>query len=186
MLNEFITKPSFYCKILLRGDVMKKKIIRGIVIIVILSFIIWMDLPYLIKTSNIISNQKMDYTYKNILIIDESLIDDYDDFENLEYMKSIVDEMKIKSIIDKVDNLQLRRTKLRGNRDKYISFTASYSPKERVTYTEDVFSIYFEISDKGDNILVFTPARHRTKYYKILDKDFDLDVFFKELRGKEI
>lgn len=164
---------------------MKKKIIWGIVIIGVLSFIIWMDLPYLIKTSNIISNQKVEYTYKKVLIIDESLID-YDDFENLEYMKSIVDEIEIKSIIDKVDKLQLRRTKRRGNGDKHISFTASYSPKERVTYTEGVFSIYFEVSDKGDNILVFNPTRYRAKYYKILDKDFHIESFFKELRGKEI
>lgn len=165
---------------------MKKKIVWGIVIIVALGFIIWMDLPYLIKTSNIISNQKVEYTYKKILIIDESLIDDYDDFENLDYMKSIVDEMKIKSIIDKVDKLQLRRTKRRGNRDKHISFTASYSPEEKVTYTEGVFSIYFEVSDKGDNILVFDPAMDRAKYYKILDKDFDLETFFKELKGEDI
>lgn len=165
---------------------MKKKIVWGIVIIMALGFIIWMDLPYLIKTSNIISNQKVEYTYRDILIVDYSLIDDYGDFENLDYMKSIVDEMKIKSIIDKVDKLQLRRTKRRGSRDKHISFTASYSPEEKVTYTESVFSIYFEVSDKGDNILVFDPARDRAKYYKILDKDFDLETFFKELKGEDI
>lgn len=94
--------------------------------------------------------------------------------------------MEIKSIINKIDSMELRRTKKRGNGDKHLSFVASYSPQERVTYTDTAFSIYFEVSDKGDNILIFAPKMYREKYYKILDKDFDIEAFFKEIRGEEI
>lgn len=165
---------------------MKKKIIWGAVIILILGFVVWWDLPYIIKISNIISNQEMEYTYEGIYVTDFSLISDYDDYEDLKYFRFIDNEIEMKSIIDKIDSLQLRRTKKRGNGDKHLSFIASYSPKERVTYTEDVFSIYFEVSDKGENILIFGPKMYKDKYYRILNNDFDLEAFFKELMGEEI
>lgn len=59
---------------------MKRKIIWGTIITVVLGFIIWRDLPYIIKTRNIIFNQEIEYLYQGIYITDFSLIDDYDDY----------------------------------------------------------------------------------------------------------
>ncbi len=48
----------------------KKKIIWGIVIFIFFATIVWIDIPYIIPTNNLMSKTKYDYTYKQVRAFD--------------------------------------------------------------------------------------------------------------------
>lgn len=155
---------------------MKKKIIWVMVVAIFFCVVAWFDFPYLVSSKNLISNQNVDYTYERI-----SFTNWYDnDLHSLE----VTDEIQMKNIIDKIDGLKLRRTRnfIYGNEE--ISFTARYAKKD-MTYVEGVFSINFK-QVNGDNYLAFIRMgdTYKSQYYKILNKDFNIEKFIEELKAE--
>lgn len=155
---------------------MKKKVIWGIVIVLIFGIIAWIDLPYLIPTKNLISSQPIDYTYEKITFYNW----EYRQFESL----NVQDEETMKRIIDKIDTLELRKRRDFNYGSEEITFTARYS-KNNMTYVEQVFSISFQ-NVEGKNYLTFDRRgdTYKTYSYKILNKDFELEKFIEELKAE--
>ncbi len=48
----------------------KKKIIWGIVILIFFATIVWIDIPYIFPTNNLMSKTNYDYTYKQVSAFD--------------------------------------------------------------------------------------------------------------------
>ena len=157
---------------------MKKKIIWGIVIVAFFGVITWFDLPYLVPTKNLISNQDIDYTYERISFMNWA---NYD-AQNLE----IHDEKQMKNIIDKLDNLKLRRTKEFNIGEYEISFLASYKNSQNMTMVEEVFTINFSKVDDDNILRIDRHGNFKGHAYKILDKDFHIESFIKELKGEQL
>jgi len=44
----------------------KKKIIWGILILIFFAIIVWIDIPYIFPTNNLMSKTNYDYTYKQV------------------------------------------------------------------------------------------------------------------------
>lgn len=53
----------------------KKKIIWGIVIFLIFAIIVWIDIPYVFPSKNLISKNNYDYTYKQVSAIDLNYVE---------------------------------------------------------------------------------------------------------------
>ncbi|HAR87224.1 MAG TPA: hypothetical protein DCR69_16005, partial [Clostridium sp.] len=93
----------------------KKKIIWGIVIFIFFAIIVWIDIPYIFPTNNLISKNNYDYTYKQVHAydytyrqedeIDSDLLDNSTWIDNTENGK--VD--KLVSIIDELSYKKARR-----------------------------------------------------------------------------
>ncbi|WP_346868483.1 hypothetical protein [Clostridium sp. UBA1353] len=161
----------------------KKKIIWGILILIFFAIIVWIDIPYIFPTNNLISKNNYDYTYKQVNAcdytyrqedeIDSDLLDNFIRIDNTK--DGEVD--KLVSIIDELSYKKARRPK---ESSKYnLNFMASYDEDEYTTYTKDVFSITFY----DDNVIGFQEQdQYKEKYYKIQDKDFDIRKVMEELK----
>jgi len=151
----------------------KKKIIWGIVIVIIFSIIVWIDIPYVFPSKNLISKKNYDYTYKQVSAIDLDFIDDSIWIYNTK--DGEVD--KLISIIDELSYKKARRP--RGWSNYSLNFMASYKEDKYTTYTKDVFSITFY----DDNVIGFREeVQYKEKYYKIQDKEFDIKKIIGELQ----
>ncbi|MBE6060034.1 MAG: hypothetical protein E7215_07660 [Clostridium sulfidigenes] len=161
----------------------KKKIIWGIVILIFFATIVWIDIPYIFPTKNLMSKTNYDYTYKQVRAFDYTYIleneTDSDLLDNFTWIDNTKDGEvdKLVSIIDELSCKKARRPK---DSSKYsLEFVASYDEDEYATYTEGVFYITFY----GDNIIGFQEqGQYKEKYYKILDKDFDIKKIMEELK----
>jgi len=161
----------------------KKKIIWGIVILIFFATIVWIDIPYIFPTKNLMSKTNYDYTYKQVRAFDYTYIleneTDSDLLDNFTWIDNTKDGEvdKLVSIIDELSCKKARRPK---DSSKYsLEFVASYDEDEYATYTEGVFYITFY----GDNIIGFQEQdQYKEKYYKILDKDFDIKKIMEELK----
>jgi len=161
----------------------KKKIIWGIVIFIFFAIIVWIDIPYIFPTNNLMSKTNNDYTYKQVRAYDYTYIleneidsDFLDNFIRINNNKDgEVD--KLVSIIDELSYKKARRPK---DWSKYsLEFVASYDEDEYTTYTKGVFYITFY----DDNVIGFREQdKYWEKYYKIQDKDFDIRKVMKELK----
>ncbi len=161
----------------------KKKIIWRILIFIFFAIIVWIDIPYIFPTNNLISKNNYDYTYKQVNAcdytyrqedeIDSDLLDNFTWIDNTK--DGEVD--KLVSIIDELSYKKARRPK---ESSKYnLNFMASYDEDEYTTYTKDVFSITFY----DDNVIGFQEQdQYKEKYYKIQDKDFDIWKIMTELK----
>ncbi|WP_346846846.1 hypothetical protein [uncultured Clostridium sp.] len=161
----------------------KKKIIWGIVILIFFATIVWIDIPYIFPTNNLMSKTNYDYTYKQVSAfdytymleneIDSDLLDNFTRIDNTK--DGEVD--KLVSIIDELSCKKARRPK---DWYKYsIEFIASYDEDEYTTYTECVFTITFY----DDNVIGFREQdQHKEKYYKIQDKNFDIRKVMEDLK----
>uniref|UniRef100_UPI003217219C hypothetical protein n=1 Tax=Clostridium sp. UBA1353 TaxID=1946347 RepID=UPI003217219C len=147
------------------------------------AIIVWIDIPYIFPTNNLISKNNYDYTYKQVNAcdytyrqedeIDSDLLDNFIRIDNTK--DGEVD--KLVSIIDELSYKKARRPK---ESSKYnLNFMASYDEDEYTTYTKDVFSITFY----DDNVIGFQEQdQYKEKYYKIQDKDFDIWKIMTELK----
>lgn len=152
-----------------------KKGIWGLIIILMVGIIAWFDIPYLITTDNIISKQHIADTYEKISIYNWYSMDSL----NIE----VTNEEKIKTVIDKIDELKLRRTKILAYGNESITFMASYKDSKGDTCIGDVFTIELTKVDK-DNILTLNRNGYNKSYsYKIMDKAFDCEVFINQLKA---
>ncbi|WP_346873866.1 hypothetical protein [Clostridium sp. UBA5988] len=161
----------------------KKKIIWGILIFIFFAIIVWIDIPYIFPTNNLMSKNNYEYTFKNVYAYDytyrqEDEIDSdfLDNFIRINNNKDgEVD--KLVSIIDELSYKKARRPK---DWSKYsLEFVASYDEDEYTTYTKGVFYITFY----DDNVIGFQEQdQHKEKYYKIQDKDFDIWKIMTELK----
>jgi hypothetical protein len=150
----------------------KKKIIWGIVIFLIFAIIVWIDIPYVFSSKNLISKNNYDYTYKRVSAIDLNYVEGSIWIYNTE--DGDVD--KLISIIDELSFKKARRPK---NWSEYrLNFMATYEEDEYTSFTTDVFSITFY----EDNVIGFREQdQYKEKYYKIQDKKFDIKKIIKEL-----
>jgi len=161
----------------------KKKIIWGIVIFIFFAIIVWIDIPYIFPTNNLMSKTNYDYTYKQVRAYDYTYIleneidsDFLDNFIRIDNNKDgEVD--KLVSIIDELSYKKARRPK---DSSKFrLNFMASYDEDEYTTYIKDVFSITFY----DDKVIGFREQdQYWEKYYKIQNKDFDIKKVMKELK----
>lgn len=157
---------------------MMKKIIWSLVIILVIGIIGWFDLPYIKSTKNLISNQKTDYTYERISF----------DTWSEEYSPPIEirDEAHMKNIISKIDALKLRRTRNISFSGNTLNFFGRFTNDKNETLVDDLYSISFSRAN-GSNILIFSKKdEYKAYFYKILDKNFDIEAFLKELQGEDI
>lgn len=157
---------------------MKKKIIWGIVIVVFIGIVAWFDLPYLVPTKNLISNQDIDYTYERISFKNWT---NYD----TQYLE-VRDEKQMKNIIGKLDDLKLRRTREFNIGEYELSFLGSYKNSQNMTMVEEVFTINFSKVDDDNILRIDRHGNFKGYSYKILDKDFDIESFIKELKGEQL
>lgn len=150
----------------------KKKIIWGIVIFLIFAIIVWIDIPYVFPSKNLISKKNYDYTYKRVSAIDLNYVEGSIWIYNTE--DGDVD--KLISIIDELSFKKARRPK---NWSEYrLNFMATYEEDEYTSFTTDVFSITFY----EDNVIGFREQdQYKEKYYKIQDKEFDIKKIIEEL-----
>lgn len=81
----------------------KKKIIWGSVISIVLAIIIWIGIPYLFPSKNLISKNNYEYTYRQARVIDLNSIDDSICIDNIEAgevdkLISIIDDLSLKKL----------------------------------------------------------------------------------------
>ena len=141
----------------------KKKIIWYLVMLGILTVAIFIVIPYLFTTTNLISKNSHNYTYEEAKIID---------LENIEELVSIKnDEGKVDKLLKDIDELSTKKVKEPKEWSTYgISFVATYKKEEGSTYTEEVFFIRFY----KDNVIGFKKGPKKEIYYKIQGKEFNI------------
>lgn len=153
----------------------KKKILWGIVIFILFAIIVWIVLPYVIASKNLISRNNYDYIYKQAKVLD---------LDNLENSISIdnAKAYKVDKLISTIDDLSLKKTRKPSDGSNYgISFVATYKEGKSSTYTQEVLFIRFY----KDNVIGFQKKPHyKETYYKIQDKEFDIKKVIKELQEK--
>ncbi|GAA0765453.1 hypothetical protein GCM10008908_02040 [Clostridium subterminale] len=151
----------------------KKKIIWGIVIFIIFAIIVWIDIPYVFPSNNLISKKNYNYTYKQVNAIDLDLLDNSIWIDNTK-------DGEVDKLISIIDELSYKKARSPKGWSKYsLNFMASYKEDEYTTYTKDVFSITFY----DDNVIGFREQeQYKEKYYKIQDKKFDIKKIMEELK----
>lgn len=151
----------------------KKKVIWGTVISIVLAIIVWIRIPYLFPSKNLISKNDYDYTYRQAIDIDLDSIDGSICIDNIE-----TDE--VDKLISIIDDLSFKKTREPKGRSTYdLTFIATYKGDEKSTYTEQVFSIKFH----EDNVIGFQKKiQYKEKYYKIRNKEFDIKKIIEELQ----
>jgi len=161
----------------------KKKIIWGIVILIFFATIVWIDIPYIFPTKNLMSKTNYDYTYKQVRAFDYTYIleneTDSDLLDNFTWIDNTKDG-EVDKLVRIIDELSYKKARRPKESSKYnLNFMASYDEDEYTTYTKDVFSITFY----DDNVIGFQEQdQYKEKYYKILDKDFDIKKIMEELK----
>lgn len=76
----------------------KKKIIWGTVISIVLAIIVWIEIPYLFPSKNLISKNNYDYTYRQARVLDLDSVDNSICIDNTEAgevdrLISIIDDL---------------------------------------------------------------------------------------------
>lgn len=147
------------------------------VIFIVLALIIWRDIPHIFPSQNLISRNNYGYTYRELRVFDWDFIGTSTWLDNSE--AGVVDEL-----VSILDNLSLRRCNRPKDYSEYeISFVATYKAEETTTYTAPVFSIIFY----ENNIIGFKEeGKYKEKYYKILDKDFNIKGIIENLQGSQV
>ncbi len=161
----------------------KKKIIWGIVIFIFFAIIVWIDIPYIFPTNNLISKNNYDYTYKQVNAYDYTYRQEDEIDSDLLYNSTWIDNTeddKVNKLVSIIDELSYKKARRPKDWSKFsLNFMASYDEDEYTTYTKDVFSITFY----DDNVIGFREQdQHKEKYYKIQDKDFDIRKVMEELK----
>jgi len=150
----------------------KKKIIWGIVIFLIFAIIVWIDIPYVFPSKNLISKKNYDYTYRQVKI---------EDFDSIDFSAWIdnTEDGKVDKLISIIDDLSFKKTRIPKDQSEYsLNFIGTYKEDEYITYAKEVFSIRFY----EDNVIGFQEKPESIgKYYKIQDKEFDIKKIIDEL-----
>ncbi|WP_346935717.1 hypothetical protein [Clostridium sp.] len=151
----------------------KKKIILGIVISIVIAIIVWIDIPYLFPSKNLISKNNYDYTYRQVNIEDFDSVDSSTWIDNTE-------DGKVDKLISIIDDLSFKKAKIPKDQSEYsLNFIGTYKEDEYNTYAKEVFSIRFY----EDNVIGFQEKPESIgKYYKIQDKEFDIKKIIEELQ----
>jgi hypothetical protein len=155
----------------------KKKIIWGIVIFSFLAIILWIMIPYLFPSKNLISKHNYDYIYRQAKVLDFNSLEDSIRIDNTE-------SGKVNKLISIIDELSLKKTRTPNDVSSYfLSFIATYKEGELNTYTQEVFSITFY----KDKVIGFIrKPQYKETYYKIQNEEFDIKKVIEELQeGKE-
>lgn len=145
----------------------------GIGLFIVLAISVWIYMPYIIPSKNLISRYGYDYTYTQAIV---------HDFDKLEYSTRIdsVEADKVEKLINVIDELPLKKT-WKPSEWYYdgIFFIATYKEGESSTYTKEVFAIrFFE-----DNVIGFNEKpQYRVRYYKIQDEEFNINKVIEELK----
>jgi len=112
----------------------RKKIIWGIVIFIFFATIVWIDIPYIFPTNNLMSKTNYDYTYKQVRAFDYTYIleneTDSDLLDNFTWIDNTKDGEvdKLVSIIDELSYKKARRPK---DWSKFrLNFMVSYDEDE--------------------------------------------------------
>ncbi len=161
----------------------KKKIIWGIVIFIFFAIIVWIDIPYIFPTNNLISKNNYDYTYKQVNAYDSSYTQENEiDSDLIDYSTWIdnTENGKVDKLVSIIDELSYKKARRPKDSSKFrLNFMASYDEDDYITYIKDVFSITFY----DDNVIGFREQdKYWEKYYKIQDKDFDIRKVMEELK----
>jgi hypothetical protein len=143
----------------------KKKILWGTVIFILLAMIVWIAVPYLFSSKNVISRNNYDYTYRQAKVLN---------LDNLENSISIdnAESGKVDKLISIINDLSLKKTMKPNDKANYnISFIATYKGGESSTFTQEVFSIRFY----KDKVIGFQrKPQYKETYYKIQNEEFDI------------
>jgi len=150
----------------------KKKIILGVVIFIVLAIIVWIDIPYLFPSKNLISKNNYDYTYIQVRVLDLDSLDYSTRIDNTE-------DGNVDKLISIIDDLSFKKARRPKDWSEYsLNFIGTYKEDEYITYTTDVFFISFY----EDNVIGFREKPVcKEKYYKIQDKGFDIKKIIEEL-----
>lgn len=151
----------------------KKKIILGIVISIVIAIIVWIDIPYLFPSKNLISKNNYDYTYRQVRVLDLDSLDSSTRIDNTE-------DGKVDKLISIIDDLSFKKARRPKDWSEYsLNFIGIYKDDEYNTYAKEVFSIRFY----EDNVIGFREKpEYKEKYYKIQDKKFDIKKIIRELQ----
>lgn len=141
----------------------KKKKLWYLVILTILAMVVWLGVPYIFTSTNLISKNSHNYTYEEARIVD---------FENIEgYARIKNDEGKVDKLLKDIDELSIKKVSKPKEWSTYgISYVATYKKEEGSTYTEEVFFIRFY----KDNVIGFKKGPKKEIYYKIQGEEFNI------------
>lgn len=152
----------------------KNKIIWGIILTAVIIVIVWIDLPYIFSSENLISKNNYSCTYVEANVI------------NFETGKNTKVENKagnVDKIVEALDNLKVKKTRMPKEINRYfVTFTEAEKKTESETKTDTVFTVYFY----DDGVIGFQDKlNQRIKYYKIKKDPKEVENLIEELSGME-
>lgn len=152
----------------------KNKIIWGIILTAVIIVIVWIDLPYIFSSENLISKNNYSCTYVEANVI------------NFETGKNTKVENKagnVDKIVEALDNLKVKKTRMPKEINRYfVTFTEAEKKTESETKTDTVFTVYFY----DDGVIGFQDKlNQRIKYYKIKKDPKEVENLIEELSGLE-
>ena len=152
----------------------QNKIIWGIIFTAVIIVIVWIDLPYIFSSENLISKNNYSCTYVEANVI------------NFETGKNTKVENKagnVDKIVEALDNLKVKKTRMPKEINRYfVTFTEAEKKTESETKTDTVFTVYFY----DDGVIGFQDKlNQRIKYYKIKKDPKEVENLIEELSGME-
>lgn len=152
----------------------KNKIIWGIILTAVIIVIVWIDLPYIFSSENLISKNNYSCTYVEAKVIN---------FENGKNTKVENKAGEVDKIVEALDKLTVKKTRMPEEFYRYfVTFTATEKITESETKTDTVFTIYFY----DDGVIGFQEKlNQRIKYYKIKKDPKEVENLIEDLSGLE-
>ena len=151
----------------------KKKIILTIFVFIILISVAIIARPYIFSSRKLISRNNYNYNYIRATALDLDSINNFIEIDNTQ-------NSNVDALMNLIDDLSVKRTlKPKSIYDYMITFTASYSENDRSTYTKDVFTLEFY---KNNVIGFYENSNYREQYFKIEDKEFDIEKIIENLQ----
>lgn len=140
--------------------------------LLVLAIAVWILIPFILQSKNLISRNNFDYSYKQAAIID------YDNLDNSLHIDN-GESGKVDKLISIIDRLSIKKTIKPKDFSNYsLSFIATFKEDGNSTYTKEVFSIRFY----KDKVIGFKrKPQEKEIYYKFKSEEFDIKKVIEEL-----